>query len=115
MEAIEAMQVRSLIGLAIYVVVVVLAHLLRWKRFSHLDWLALLTGMVLAEGARVWLGWDGFWSGPVVTGACVAAMYFLLGPLGRRFPPGRPRAGAGPRPAEQAGRARVRSRQGGRW
>jgi len=102
MDAIEAMQVTSLIGLAIYVVIVVLAHLLRWKRFSHLDWLVLLTGMVLAEGARVWLGWDGFWSGgPVVSGACVAAMYVLLVPLGRRFPLERPRDVAGPRRAEQ--------------
>ena len=101
MEAIEAMQARSLAALVVYVVTVVLAHLLRWKHFSHLNWLGLLSGMVLAGGIRAWLGLDGLWAGMLVTVACVAPLYSLFELLGRRFPLDQARDVAAP---DQAGR-----------
>ena len=86
MEAIEAMQARSLAVLLVYVVMVVLAHLFRWKHFSHHNWLGLLTGLVLAGGIRAGLGLDGLWAVMLVTVACVVPLYSLFELLGRRFP-----------------------------
>ncbi len=86
MEFIEASRAVGFPALLVYVAIVVLAHLLRWKRFNHMHALGVVVGAVCMVGLAAQFGLEGFIKYALM-GVAVALGGYLFGRLGNRLSP----------------------------
>ena len=85
MEFIEAAREASLAALLTYAVLVTLAHIFQWQRFSQMHTLGVVVGCVLGAGLGAQLQLAGLVK-YLLMGVAVGAFSYLFGMLKTRFP-----------------------------